>query len=476
VGSPDTAETYYRLAAGLTQDEEHRTLHIESAALMAERAGRPADALALLQSAADAHRAAGRDVAAALLATSEGWMRMNYMGGLEETVRRLREALHVLEREHVAEALPHLHVVLGAALLLLGSGRAAAAEHLESGLVLAVACGDHDALMAGLHTKADLLTREYRVVEAKALYLAVIDQAREHEDIEFEARARHSLGHLQSVADLPGAAAQIEASLVLSNRLGIAPFRAEDEMQLGMLQFFLGHWDEAERCARSAVETALKAGLPEGLLVLVVLHVARGELGEADTDLARLEAFADPAESVSLHLDLAASFTAFARDRFDEAAETAGSVAVRAFGAKGMLSDDFRLAWPLALEAAFSAHQTETAASLLALVAAAPRAHRPPYIQAQLARCQALLDSAGGDQATVEPELKRSLGLFGELGFPYWRARTQVDLGKWLMGQHRRAEADEMLGEAMRVFTQLRAKPDLDRMADHPRLSVPPPT
>jgi class 3 adenylate cyclase/tetratricopeptide (TPR) repeat protein len=465
VGSPDTAANYYQLAAGLTTDEEDRTRHIESAALMAERAGRPFDALELLQSAADAHRAAGRDVAAARLATNEGWIRLNYTRAGEETVRRLEEALQVLEREHVAEALPELHVVLGAALTTVESGRAAAAQHVESGLILAVRRGDHAALMAALHTKAELLIREYRVVEAKAHYQAVIDLAREHEDMEFVARAGYSLGHLESVADLPEAAARLEAALVISDRLGIAPFVVESEMSLGLLQLFLGRWDEAERCTRRAVDTATKAGLPEGLLVLVLLHAARGELVEADTHLTRLEAFTDTAESVSFHRDLAQSLTAFARHRFDQAAETAGRVAQRSFRRLGMLSDDFRIAWPLALEAAVSAHRSDTVASLLALVSDAPRAHRPPYIEAQLARCQALVGPAeGGDHTAVEPELRRALEIFDHLGYPYWKARTQSDLAQWLRDRRRTGEADALFAEATEVFTQLRALPDLDRV------------
>jgi class 3 adenylate cyclase/tetratricopeptide (TPR) repeat protein len=464
VGSPDTAESYYRLAAGLTADEEHRTRHVESAALMAERAGRPSDALDLLQSAADAHRAAGRDVAAARLAMNEGWMRLNYRGGLEETVRRLEEALRVLEREHVAEALPDLHVVLAAALIEGGYDHDVAAQHLERGIVLAVARGDAVALMAGLHTKAWLLIHQHRVVEAKALLLAVIELADELNDTEFEARARGSVGHLLAIADLPGAAAQFQASIAISDRLGSAPFVAESEMQLGLLHLFLGRWDEAELCGQRAVETSGKDGLPDGLLVLAMLHAARGELVEAESQLARLEAITDPAEPSALHVDIARSLIAFYGGRSDEAASTAASGAHRAFRGQGMLSDEFRLAWPLALEAAVLAQRSDTVASLVALVSDAPNAHRPPYIKAQLARLQALSRSAAGDHATVEPELRRSVGLFDDLGHPYWRARTQVDLGRWLIDQQRGDEAAAMLGEATEVFTRLRAQPDLARV------------
>jgi class 3 adenylate cyclase/tetratricopeptide (TPR) repeat protein len=466
VGSPDAAESYYRLAAGLTADEEDRTRHIESAALMAERAGRVSDALDLLQSAADAHRAAGRHVAAARLACNEGWMRLNYRGGLDQTVRRLEEALQVLEREHVAEAVPDLHVVLGAALSLTGADRSAAAQHLEAGAVLAVARGDELALMAALHTKADFLMGEHRVVEAKALYYAVIDVARELEDLEFEARAADNLGYLLAVADLPGAAARIKASMVISERLGIAPFLAEAEKRLALLEFFMGRWDEAESGARRAVETAAKGGLPDGLLVLVLLHTARAELVEADAHLAELMTFTDTAEEVSFHGDLAQSLIAFARQRFEEAAQGASRVAEQRFRAMGMLSEEFRLAWPLALEAAVAAQRSDTAAAVLALVSDAPSAHRPPYIEAQLARFQALIRLAAGDHATVERDLRRALGLFDDLGYPYWRARAQVDLGGWLIDQQRGDEAAAMLAEATEVFTRLRAKPDLGRL-DH---------
>ncbi|MGI8675613.1 MAG: tetratricopeptide repeat protein, partial [Nocardioidaceae bacterium] len=129
LGSPDAAEEYYRTAADLTDNEADRTRYTADAAWMAERAGRPADALALLEAATDAHLRAGREVEAARLADTTGWITLNHLGQPERALRQMKAALLVLEREGAQDALADLYPALAAALIELGEP-AAAAEHL----------------------------------------------------------------------------------------------------------------------------------------------------------------------------------------------------------------------------------------------------------------------------------------------------------------------------------------------------------
>ena len=86
VGSPDGAESYYRTAAELTDDEADHTRYITAAATMAERAGLLGHALALFELAAEAHREAGRPIAAARIVANSGWTRLNFDHDLEATL------------------------------------------------------------------------------------------------------------------------------------------------------------------------------------------------------------------------------------------------------------------------------------------------------------------------------------------------------------------------------------------------------
>jgi hypothetical protein len=52
-----------------------------------------------------------------------------------------------------------------------------------------------------------------------------------------------------------------------------------------------------------------------------------------------------------------------------------------------------------------------------------------------------------------------------ELGYPYWLAVAQTDLGEWLISQGRSGEAEPLLDEAADVLRRLGAAPALARVA-----------
>jgi hypothetical protein len=356
--------------------------------------------------------------------------------------------------------------MLGAAMTTNASGRVAAAAHLEHGLVLASARQNHDGLMSGLHTKAELLQVENRVIEAIALYTAVVEYSRQHDDLEMEARARHSLGHLQCQADLPEAAEQLEAAMGLSNRLGDALFQAGGAISLGLLNFYLGHWEEVDRYTVKAAEVCQRAGIPDGLLVPALLHAAQGDILEAEQDVLRFEAVTDPADLDGVaRLNLARAVVTFARGDADAAMVLAAEATDQILRTYGLFDADLRLAWPLAVEAALSAGRLDKAKTTLSLIAAAPAGHVSPYLRAQLARLGALVAVAEDEDAAIEERLRSALGMFRELEYPYWLARTQVDLARWLLAHERAEEIEPLLAEATEVFTRLGARPDMRRLA-----------
>jgi class 3 adenylate cyclase/tetratricopeptide (TPR) repeat protein len=464
IGSPDSAESYYRRAASLTEDEAEQARYVASAAIMADRAGRPLEALSLFDSATDAHRAGGRSVDAARVVAWSGWARLNSVASDPAvTLQLLKDAADELERAGVLDELATLHAMVGSALMGLDSpDPEAAAEQIERGLVLSAAIDDVDGLSAGMHTRAEMLARQHRVVEAAALYSAVVDYAHGNDDLEMEAIARGNFGRLLANADLHGAAAALQKSVELSNRLGAVLLESETTHGLGLLHYFLGDWDEAERCARRAIEVSQRAPLPDGRLLMVLLQAARGEPDEAERHLDALEEVPTGSDRDDA-VDLGRALMALVARDPGEAAERAGRVASQALRTKGRFSSLFRLAWPLAVESALAAGDRDETRPLLALVEDAPIGHVPPYLRAQLARLLALL-AATGDGEGTEKGLRSSILTFGDLGYAYWRARAQSDLAGWLNDQGRVEEAAPLLAEAADVFRRVGAAPDLGRL------------
>jgi len=131
-----------------------------------------------------------------------------------------------------------------------------------------------------------------------------------------------------------------------------------------------------------------------------------------------------------------------------------------------LISESFRLAWPLALEAAMRCGDLDEAKTLLAMVAKAPAGLLPPYLAAQRSRYATLVTIESGQPTTeVEAELRSAIKTFRDLGYRYWLARAQVDLGRWLGSQNRQEEAARLLASARRTFIELDASADLHRMA-----------
>jgi hypothetical protein len=64
----------------------------------------------------------------------------------------------------------------------------------------------------------------------------------------------------------------------------------------------------------------------------------------------------------------------------------------------------------------------------------------------------------------AEKHLGAAVDEFGALGFPYWRATAQTELGALLVDDQRVPQARPLLDEARTVFTRLGASPMLQRV------------
>lgn len=125
--------------------------------------------------------------------------------------------------------------------------------------------------------------------------------------------------------------------------------------------------------------------------------------------------------------------------------------------------DTVRMGWPLALEAALDCGRLDDARAVLGLLSSQPRGLVPPYLHAQLARGRGLVGiAAGEDDSEIEAALSDAIARFAGLGYPYWLAVAQAELGNWLVSRQRVRDAEPLHQAAHEEFTRLRALPRLD--------------
>jgi hypothetical protein len=88
----------------------------------------------------------------------------------------------------------------------------------------------------------------------------------------------------------------------------------------------------------------------------------------------------------------------------------------------------------------------------------------PPFLKAEAARHRARLAlRADGSRDQVEKLLRSVTSTMEELGYPYWRALAELDLGRFLVSEGRADEAQKPLALAADTFELLRAGPALDQ-------------
>jgi hypothetical protein len=289
-----------------------------------------------------------------------------------------------------------------------------------------------------------------------------------------ESTGRANLGDLRSTCDLPGAEAELESGLELAERLGNVLALAITLNNLALHDLYVGRWDRTEHYAHRAILELPEDWQPFGRYALILLQTARGQTSDARRELGGLAVWAanDDAQDRTAFL-VAEGTVAFGEHRYVDALSAAASSARDAAETLGLVSESFRLAWPLALESALVGKQIDEARTLLSIVFEAPPGHVPPYLRAQLARYRALTVVASEDDtSTVEADLRSAVEEFRKLGYLYWLARARADLAHWLRSQGRNAEAETLIGEAVKTLTELGAKPDLDRLGVNASASV----
>jgi hypothetical protein len=91
-------------------------------------------------------------------------------------------------------------------------------------------------------------------------------------------------------------------------------------------------------------------------------------------------------------------------------------------------------------------------------------AQRIHFYLAHGMRFKAAVAALRGERDGVETYWKSAIGLFRELGNPFFTAVSTIELAEWLNRGGRGAEAGPILDEAEGTFRSLRATPWIERV------------
>jgi class 3 adenylate cyclase/tetratricopeptide (TPR) repeat protein len=242
----------------------------------------------------------------------------------------------------------------------------------------------------------------------------------------------------------------------------------------------LGRWDELAVLSDRPLLQDLEPAAPEEALLnfmLAQVALARGDALDRPT-LERLAANWQPGKLESIDdLLFVACGAALALDAGDkptlvQLCKELVRIAYQGIG----LEDDFPVSWIRALDWTIEVGDLDAARELLSYVADVPRTRLNPMLAAQLPRLRGTIEaldpnSAAGPDA-IEQDLRDAIEALDGLGVAPDRARAQATLGRWLIGQGRRAEAEPQLAAARQTFTDLRANAWLRGLDDASPLSA----
>ncbi|MGH8893227.1 MAG: hypothetical protein ACRDWY_07975, partial [Actinomycetes bacterium] len=449
LGAPEIALRAFRDAAGLSDDELEAARLLEQAAVMARTARRDEDAAELFRSAAAAHDAAGRARDAVRL---QGLGASARIAEPVAALAALREAYDILAQGEPDAAYAEIALRLGRLTWMQGNVDAATMTLLDNALAVGEALAMPDLVTNGLVTKGGFLQSQGRDIEAAALYTFALQVALDAGDSPGALDAYGNLTDSMLGSDRPGLVELATDGLALARRLGD---RGSEQVLLSNIwlqQIFTGDWSQVEATTAEAMATGRNFGDVHARLALLLAW--RGDPAAAATHVEALTDWLTGEDLQDRQIGQAAiAAVHLAGGRPAEAIELAGQV-VDTFEL-GLRRETFRVAWPTAVEASLELNRAEETDRLLAIVGDRPPGHVPPYLRAQLARFRALRSAGLATDEAVEADHRAAVAAFSALGYPYWLARAQIDLGHWLANRGRDAEAGPLLSSGQEVLAQL---------------------
>jgi class 3 adenylate cyclase/tetratricopeptide (TPR) repeat protein len=470
VGAPETAERLYRTAIELADDEDDRLGMTRDAGLMALRAGKYEDSIELFETAARALEAAGRERDAARMAVHIG-KALSYRGRNEEAIERMEHALSVLGTDELDPDIAALNAEVSSVLTFAGRIPEALGP-LERALQAAASLGLPALLCDAFINRGVLCAFTGRTDEGLVLFDGAIKVA-ERNDLTWQrARAELNAADICLRGGLAETVDRAVTSLDLSRQLGDRGLELVAAGNVMLAWLLAGRWDEVETLAHELLEGSgdSRAANPEYVVNRhMTLMLLRGDMDAAHKAQEKMQGWSSTLNYESRKLyEATEGLLLLADGRAVEAFELLSEMIRDAARVEGPTSEGIRAGFAEAIEAAVQTGQLSEGAELCEMFESQPVGAVPAYLRAQVVRGRALLAAARGETDGVEDDLRAAIGGFAKLGYPYWLARAQADLARWLIEHGRPAEAALLLDDAIPVFESLGAAPALAQ-ANHLR-------
>jgi class 3 adenylate cyclase len=436
-----------------TEPADRARLRLEAAEAAADAADYPAARRHAAESAA-VFDDLGRPVDAALATAAQATALLN-LGDIA-AAREVAEH-RSLAVDGAAGAEPAL-LALQLALSLVSSRNGdwdAQARYTERLLLLAEALDDPDAL-AQAHIQ---IGHRYQSIGATrtalASYATALSIGREHRLAGVMGRALLNLAAAENGRDLPAALAHAAEAMEVSRRAGLPRWYAFASLNHLIGLWTAGRYEEARQRLSEAREYSDDIGVVATLDTIDGwLCDLRGEPvpGRATIFDTTIENVSDRAWFTSHEVTMArlegrkAAVVSLAAATMDDLLAVSG------------LDDDFFVLWPPLVLAALAQDDLDLADRLLSPVASAPSGALAPAVVAQWLRLRALVDAARGDEGpTVERDLRAAIDALDAFGAVGERARTQEELGHWLIRNDRPLDAEPLLAAAGATYLDIGA-------------------
>ena len=465
LGANLAAQRYFERAATLTDDPVLQAELLERAGVMAVVGARPHAASDLWTQAKGLLEAAGLIHAAARVSARQAEV-MWGQGRLRDGLDSMDVAFRLLSADEPDADLAALAAQMGRFAHFAGD-RNLAAERIETALTIAEQLDLPEIFSMALNTKGLIMNSAGRPGESRALMRHALAVALEHDKPSAALRAYNNLAEFEVDEDRCSSAQRvIDEGLLLARRLGN---RYWEQIFLGAVypRYALGEWSAALGAMAEVGKWGEidRTGFSQGYVAFgVAIHVHRGDLSAAQEMLATFDELAESSD-VQERAEYAAAQAFFSLATGDP--KTASEATRRILTLRHeMGSVDFRIkeAFAMAVEAALAMGDEAGAAELLEEVTVAGPTQRRHFFLAQGMRLRAVVSRSSGTSTRVEDDFKGAIGLFREMAYPFWTARTLLEYGQWLTDQDRVDEAHATLRESRTIFESLGAAPWIERV------------
>ncbi|MDQ3767622.1 MAG: hypothetical protein M3346_09785, partial [Actinomycetota bacterium] len=317
-------------------------------------------------------------------------------------------------------------------------------------------------------TKAIILDSNGRSEECGALMRHALAIALTNDVASAAERAYYNLSNLAYYnEDFGEALRYAQDGLALCRRLGEREWEWEFLASTVSVFYWTGRWDEALEMASDipALEEipAARFSSVELLMSLPPLLIAQGRGKEARALLASFEGFSESADQQERGSYEAAHMIVLrAEGKLAEARGLAETVIEREV-ALGPRFPGLKAALVEGAEVALARGDWGRAEELIGRMKQRPVGGSTPYLDAQGARLQALLDASRDEGPRVEALFKDAVGRFREIESPFWLGVCLLDYGEWLGKRVGPDAAEPLAEEAAEIFKRLGARPWLER-------------